>query len=60
MNEYCEDGYPIRNTAYFLRKTEAAIFGGADVVDAINKNCPTIESYTAALKKYNLKPVIPD
>lgn len=33
---------------------------GFKIVDAINRNCHTAETYAAALKLYNLKPVIPD
>lgn len=60
MVRYNEDGYPIQDTEYKLEKVREKIAAGADVVDAINKTCDTIESYTAALREYNLKMVIPD
>lgn len=60
MTRYDEDGYPIRDMEYKLERVREAIAGGMDPVDAVNRNCDTIESYTAALREHNLKPVIPD
>lgn len=46
MTRYDEDGYPIRDMEYKLEKVREAIAGGLDPVDAVNRNCDTIESYT--------------
>lgn len=46
-----------KETAVSVRR---AIAEGLTPTDAINKHAHTAETYSAMLKEYNLKPVIPD
>lgn len=57
---YDDDGYLIRDTAHKLAAVRKSISAGTSVVDAINRNCNTAESYAAALKEYGLKPTSND
>jgi hypothetical protein len=43
-----------------LERVRKEVGRGATPEDAINKNAHTAESYAAALREYNLSPVIPD
>lgn len=43
-----------------LAKVRNDVAAGMDPVDAINRSAHTAETYSAALKQYNLRPVIPD
>ena len=42
------------------RLVARAVEAGSSPTDAINRHAHTAESYAAMLKKYDLKPTIPD
>lgn len=49
-----------REIAETLPKIRRLVAEGMDPVDAINRTAHTTETYSAALREYNLRPVIPD
>lgn len=49
-----------RETKETLDRVRRYVSEGMSPTDAINRNAHTAESYSAALKEYGLKPVIPD
>jgi uncharacterized protein YoaH (UPF0181 family) len=49
-----------REIAETLPKIRRLVAEGMSPTDAINRSAHTAETYSAALKEYNLKPVIPD
>lgn len=49
-----------KETKETMERVRKAVGGGMSPTEAINRNAHTAESYSAALKEYGLKPVIPD
>jgi len=49
-----------RETKETMQRVRKAVSDGLSPTEAINRNAHTAESYSAALKEYGLKPVIPD
>lgn len=49
-----------KETKETLALIERDVASGVPPTDAINRNAHTAETYSAALKQYGLKPVIPD
>lgn len=49
-----------RETEETLERVRRDVVGGISPTDSINRHAHTAESYSAALKEYGLKPVIPD
>lgn len=58
MSSYMERAE--KETKETLARVREAISEGLSPTDAINRHAHTTESYAAALKEYDLKPVIPD
>ena len=49
-----------REIAETLPKIRRLVAEGMSPTDAINRSAHTAETYSAALREYNLRPVIPD
>lgn len=49
-----------REIAETLPKIRHLVAEGVSPTDAINRTAHTAETYSAALREYNLRPVIPD
>lgn len=49
-----------KETKETLDRVRRAVSDGMSPTDAINRHAHTAMSYSAALKEYGLKPVIPD